>query len=290
MLQFLANGLCQGAVIAIVGLGFGLIYTTTRVFHIAHASIYVLAGYAVWAAMASWRLPLAVAIPLALTVAAVAGMLIDWIVYQPLARRSASTAVILISSVGVQIIFENALALTFGNQTRILRGGVEHTLSFGPVILTYVQLAQLIISALLTLTLWMFLKHTPAGQVCRAVSDDETLALVLGVNVTRVRLLVFALGSILGGIGAILVSLDVGIDPHVGFSAVLAAAVACIIGGLRNFLAPAAGGYLLGILQSLVVWQTSAKWRDAVTFGLLIIFLLFRRQGLFGVTQRAEES
>lgn len=290
MLQFLANGLCQGAVIATVGLGFGLIYTTTRVFHIAHAGIYVLAGYAVWVAMASWRLPLAVAIPLALTVAALAGMLIDWVVYQPLARRSASTAVILISSVGVQIVFENALALTFGNQTQILRIGVEPTLSFGPVILTYVQLAQLIIGALLTLTLWMFLKHTSAGQVCRAVSDDETLALVLGVNVTRVRLLVFALGSMLGGIGAILVSLDVGIDPHVGFSAVLAAAVACIIGGLRNFLAPAAGGYLLGILQSLVVWQTSAKWRDAVTFGLLIIFLLFRRQGLFGVTQRAEES
>ncbi len=290
MLQFLANGLCVGAVIAIVGLGFGLIYTTTRVFHIAHAGIYVLTGYALWVAMASWKLPLAVGIPLSLVVAALAGMLIDWAVYQPLASRSASVAGVMISSLGVQIVFENIIALAFGNQSQILRAGIGQTLTLGSVILAYVQIAQLIVGVVLTISFWLFLKYTRIGQVCRAVSDDETLASVLGVRVTRVRLFVFALGSAFAGIGSMLVSLDVGLDPHMGFPAVLAAAVACIIGGLRNFLAPAAGGFLLGIVQSLVIWQTSAKWAEAVTFCLLILFLLFRRQGLFGVNQRAEEA
>jgi branched-chain amino acid transport system permease protein len=105
-----------------------------------------------------------------------------------------------------------------------------------------------------------------------------------------VRLLVFALGSIFAAVGSILVSLDIGLDPHVGFPVVLAAAVACIVGGMRNFLAPAIGGLLLGITQSLVVWQTSAQWEDAVTFSMLILFLMFRQQGLFGVRQRAEET
>ena len=290
MLQFLANGLCKGSVIAVVALGFGLIYTTTRVFHIAHAGIYVLAGYSLWMALVLWTLPLVVAVPFALAIAALAGTLVEWAVYQPLARRSASAAVVMISSVGLQIIFENLIALAFGNQTQILRPGVEETLEFGSVILTTVQIAQFLVGLAMTAGFWLFLKHTRAGQVCRAVSDDETLALVLGVRVPRVRLLVFALGSIFAAVGSVLVSLDIGLDPHVGFPVVLAAAVACIIGGLRNFLAPAVGGFLLGIAQSLVVWQTSSQWEEAVTFGLLILFLVFRRQGLFGVPQRAEEA
>lgn len=289
MLQYIANGLCLGAVIAIVGLGFGLIYSTTRVFHIAHAGIYTLTGYALWAAMSSLKLPLTVSILLALAISALAGMLIEWIVYQPLAVRSASTAVVMISSVGVQIVFENVLALTFGNQPQFVREGIDRTLTLGSITLSYVQIAQLTVGIIITGAFWLFLKNTRVGQVCRAVSDDETLALVLGVRVPRVRLFVFALGSIFAGTGSILVSMDVGLDPRVGLPAVLAAAVACIIGGLRNFLAPAAGGFLLGIIQSFVVWQTSAKWKESVTFGLLILFLLFRRQGLFGVYKRAEE-
>lgn len=290
MLQFLANGFCKGAVIALVGLGFGLIYTTTRVFHIAHAAIYVLAAYALYATAALMGLPLAVAMPIAVIVAVLAGMLVDWTVYQPLAKRSASAAVIMISSLGVQIFLENAVAMSFGNQSQIIRAGVEKTFQFGSVILTHVQIAQALAGLLLTGGLWLFLKHTRTGQICRAVSDDETLASVLGVKVRRVRLLAFGLGSAFAGAGAILVSLDVGMDPHVGFPVVLTAAVGCIIGGLRNFLAPAAGGLLLGLTQSLVVWRTSSKWEEAVTFGILILFLLFRRNGLFGGVQRAEEA
>jgi branched-chain amino acid transport system permease protein len=290
MLQFLANGLCKGAVIALVGLGFGLIYTTTRVFHIAHASIYVLAAYALWIALATFGLPLPIAVIFALGIALACGMLVDWVVYQPLAQRSASAAVVMISSLGVQIVLENAIAMSFGNQSQIIRAGVEKTCEFGSVILTHVQIAQAVTGVLLTCGLWLFLKHTRTGQLCRAVSDDETLASVLGVKVRRVRLLAFGLGSAFAGAGAILVSLDVGMDPHVGFPVVLTAAVGCIIGGLRNFLAPAAGGLLLGLTQSLVVWQTSSKWEEAVTFGILILFLLFRRDGLFGGVQRAEEA
>src|ERR1043166_5637724 len=110
MLQFLGNGICKGAVFAIVGMGFGLIYTTTRVFHIAHAGVFVLAGYAFSEAMISYQLPLTVGIPLTLAIAAVAGMLIDSSVYRPLARRGASPTVVLISSLGVLIVIENAIA------------------------------------------------------------------------------------------------------------------------------------------------------------------------------------
>src|ERR1041385_3053470 len=125
MFQFIANGICLGAVFAIVGLGFGLIYTTTRVFHLAHGGIDILTGYALWLAISQWNLPLTIAIPFALVVAAAAGVLLDWSVYQPLARRSASTAVIIISSIGALIILKNILAVFFGNQTKFLRADLE---------------------------------------------------------------------------------------------------------------------------------------------------------------------
>ncbi|HYE17557.1 MAG TPA: branched-chain amino acid ABC transporter permease [Tepidisphaeraceae bacterium] len=288
--SFLANGLCKGAVFGIVGLGFGMIYTTTRVFHIAHAGVYVLTGYLLHLGLAHWNWPLAVSIPVALLGAVVAGAFTDWAVYQPLARRSASGAVVLISSLGVQIVFENAIALAFGNQAVATRTGVDQTVMIGSIVLTYAQVAQLVAGGGLSLGLWLFLKYSRAGQVCRAVADDETLAAVLGVRIARVRLMAFAVGSIFAGIGSVLISLDVGIDPHDGFPAVLAAAVACIVGGLRKFLAPMAGGLALGLAQSVVVWQTSAKWEQAVTFGVLIVFLLVRPQGLFGVRRRAEEA
>jgi branched-chain amino acid transport system permease protein len=285
MLQFLANGLCKGAIIAVVALGFGLIYTTTRVFHIAHAGVYVLAAYALWAATALWQLPLLAAIPLAL-----AGMLAEWAVYQPLAQRSAPAAVVMISSVGLQTVLENLVALGFGNQTQILRAGVEQTVQLGSVILTVVQILQLLTGLAVAGGFWLFLRQSHAGQICRAIADDTTLALVLGFSVPKLRLLVFVLGSVLAGIGAVLAALDVGVDPHAGFAVVLASAVACIIGGLGHFLAPVVGGFLLGIAQSMVAWQTSAQWEEAATFGLLMMFLLFRRQGLFGVRRRAEEA
>jgi branched-chain amino acid transport system permease protein len=190
----------------------------------------------------------------------------------------------------VQIVLENALALAFGSQPRILRADMGHTVILGSVILTYTQILQLVVGVFITVAFWIFLKHSRAGQICRAVSDDETLAMVLGIQTKRVHAMVFALGSILAGAGSILVFLDVGMDPYVGFPVVLVAAVACIIGGLRSFLTPAIGGLILGVTQSLVVWQTSAQWRDPVTFGLLILFILIRKQGLFGNYRRVEEA
>lgn len=290
MLQFLANGLCNGAVIAVVSLGFGLVYTTARVFNLAFGGIFVLASYITLVAVVDWHLPLFAGVCLGLAVATMSGVAMGWGVYQPLAKRAASTMVVLISSIGLQIVLENLLAIAFANQTRFLSAGAYRTVALGTVTLSTVQIAQLVVGIASALLIWVFLTKSRAGNLCRAVADDETLAMVLGVNVWRVRLLAFGLGSALVGAGGILILLDVGMEAHLGFPAVLLAAVACIVGGLRKFLAPVAGGLLLGVAQSLVVWKTSAKWDEAVTFAFLILFLLVRREGIFGEQRRAEEA
>lgn len=288
--QFLANGICKGSVYALVALGFGLIYSTTGIFHIAHGFIYTLGAYALFAGLSTWGLPLPVAIPLALLAAGAAALAVEALVYRPLLRRKASTAILMISSFGVYIIGVNLVAMVFGNGAKILRAGVEDTVQLGTIILTRIQIAQLVTGVIVVLAYWLFLRRSALGRICRAVADDSTLASVLGVRVDGTRMLVFCLGSLFAATGAILASLDVGMDPYVGLPATLAAAVACIIGGLRRFLAPALGAWLLGVIQSLVVWKTSAHWEAAVTFGILILFLVFRPQGLLGQTERVEEA
>ena len=288
--QFIANGLCKGGVYALVALGFGLIYSTTGVFHIAHGLMYTLGAYALFTGLSIWGAPLPVAIMIALLAAAAVALLVEALVYRPLLQKKTSSAVLMISSFGVYIVGINLIAMVFGNEAKILRAGVEKTFHFGDVILTRIQIAQFATGILVLLAYWLFLRKSALGRICRAVADDSTLASVLGVRVEGTRMLVFCLGSMFAATGAILASLDVGTDPYVGLPATLVAAVACIIGGLRRFLAPALGAWLLGVIQGLVVWKTSAHWESAVTFGILILFLIFRPQGLLGQTERVEET
>jgi len=290
LLQLVANGLVTGCLYALVASGLGLIYNTAKVFHFAHGAIYTAAAYLCYALLIRLDWPLALAIGLAVLLTAFLGVLTEVIVYAPLARRRASPLVALLSALGLYVAIVNLIALLFGNETKVLRPGAEATLHLGPVILTRVQVAQLITALLLLLLLLIFLRTTTWGRMIRAVRDNPTLAMVMGVNVGAARLLVFALGSALAGVAAILSALDVGMDPYVGMPALLAAAVALIVGGVGTFEGAVVGALLLGLLQGLVIWQVSARWTEATTFSLLILTLLVRPQGLLGERRRVEEA
>ncbi len=288
--QLLANGFVNGCLFALTAFGFALIYNTTRIFHIAHGAIYTAGAYLcyVFLVKLGWNMPLAII--LALTLTALLGILTELLVYAPLERRGASLLVALLSSLGLYIALVNFIAMVFGNETKVLRPGVEATFHFGPIILTRIQFAQVITACVLLPLLLLLLRLTDWGKKIRALRDNPTLTEVMGVNTRVVRLFVFALGSALAGISAVLSALDIGMDPHIGMPALLIAAVALIIGGVGTFEGPIIGAFLLCILQSLVIWQVSARWMDAVTFGLLIFFLLFRPQGLLGQRRRLEEA
>jgi len=242
VLQFVANGLCDGSVYALVALGFGLIYTTSRVFHIAHGAIYTLGAYLLYSLLICQKWPPALALLAATLGAALSGALVELLVYRPLDRQQAPPAVLMISSLGVYIVLVNLIILFFGNERKILRTGNDETIHLGEVILTRAQIAQVLGAILLGCLYWMFLRKTSLGKVCRALADDPLLASVLGIGVERTRLVVFAVGSFLAATGGCLAAMDVGVDPVGGFAAVLVAAVACIVGGVRSFVAPALGG------------------------------------------------
>lgn len=290
MTQVIVNGLTMGALYSVVAVGFGLIYFTTRHFHLAHGAVVTLGAYAGYlvtnASPSSW-------LPPALTAAivgAAAGCVMEWALYRPFSRRSASSEVVLIASLAVYILTVNIIALLGGNQTRLLRSGAAATFLLGDAVVTVVQGLHVAAAAGTALGLLIVLRWSRIGREWRCVADDAALASLLGLNTDVARLSVFAAGSALAGLGGYLIALDVGMNPHMGFDAVLAAIVSCIIGGMGKYLAPVLGALVLGITQALVVGYVSSRWKTAVTYALLLLFLGLLPQGLLGRRRRVEEK
>lgn len=266
--------------------GFALIYNTTRTFHFAHGAVYTFTIYAVYTLSTLCGWPLWLAAVAALTLAALLGILVNELVYRPLVERHATPLVRLLSSLGTYLIVVNLITLVFGNEVIVLAPGMQPMVNVGSVLVSRIQLLTVAACTLIFASLLLLLRLTQLGRLIRAMSDDPELVAVLGTDPQNVRRLVFALGSTLAGAAAILKGLDVGTEPQVGMGAFLTGAVAMIIGGVGVFEGVVVGGLLVGVLQSFAVWSFSTKWQDAVTFLLLIVFLLFRPEGLLGRRRR----
>ncbi len=287
LLQLLVNGLIIGSIYSIVALGYALIYNTTHIFHIAYASIYMFSSYMLLSFYINLNIPFIISFIIAIGLTILLSVLIEILVYRPLNKKRSSLNVVLISSIGIMIVVINIIAMFYGNETQILNPNISKSISIGNIIITYSQLAQFIVSLVLIFIFLIFLKFTKFGIKTRAMRDDSILCKVFGMDINRMRLMLFMLSALFAAVGSGLVAFDVGMDPYVGMPMLLNAIVALIIGGVGRFEAPILGGFIIGILQSLTVWVFSSRWQDAVTFILLILFLLLRPQGLLGEKKRA---
>jgi len=287
-MQILLNGLISGLTIAVLALGFSVVFLPTRIFHIALGAIYASAPYVAWSctqAGLSWY----VAVPAALAVAVALSVACEWVNHVPLERSEASSGAHLIASLGIYIALVQVIALVWGNQPKTLRAGLDKTVEFGDVILTYAQGLAGLTSLVVLALFFAWLQYTNLGLRLRVLADNPKELALRGFNVQRIRLLAFGVSGLLAGVSALVEAYDLGFDPHKGLLALLAAIVATIIGGRHSlFLGPVLGGLLVGIAQAEVSWVLSSSWEIAVSFLLLAVFLLVRPQGITGQTARVE--
>ncbi len=287
--QFIVNGIVSGSLIAIMAIGFWFIYRTTNIFHIAHGAVYSASGYIFYSLYVTKEYSLFLSVPASLISGAVLGLAMYFTVYRPLEKKNASTGVKFISSLAIYILIVNMIALIYGNETKILSEGLSDSICFWDIILTKIQIYQVISFLVLLVLSYFFVKGTKAGRAIRAIGDNSRLFKALGLNERWVKGMVFCIGSAVAGLASILTGLDVGIDPHIGMFAVLNAVIAVIIGGIKRLEGVALGALLIGVLQNLVIWQFSARWESAVTFLVLVAVLLYKSGGLFVVKTRVEE-
>lgn len=286
LLQFIINGLITGVLYSLCAIGFALVYNTTRIFHIAAAALYVIAAYALYYAYNAMALGLPLAIFFAIIVTATFSIATEWAVYRPLYKKKSSLNVVMISSIGLMTVLVNLVAMLFGNETKVIDNSIQSTYIWGEIIITTPQMIQLLTGSAAIIGFMLLLRFSKLGLQMRALSCNDTLFRTMGYSVKNVRLKVFALSGAFLALASSLTVYDIGLDPHMGMNVLINAMVAMIIGGIGRLNACAVGGLFLGFIQAIAVWGGNSSWQNAITFGFLIMFLLFRPQGFFGYKRR----
>ncbi len=287
--QYAVNGLTIGAFVSLVALGYTMIYGIIRLINFAHGDIFMVGAfiaYTVLVSLAAQHLWLALLLLVALVVGMLftgaLGMLIEKVAYQPLLR--ASPLAILISALGVSLALQEAVRIIWGAGFR----SYPHVLpsggfTAGGVRVNWVQVGMVVVSVVLMFALYGFVHRTPAGTAMRALAMDRDAARLMGINVERVILLTFFLGSILAGAAGVMQGLYyTQINFTVGFLVGLRAFTAAVLGGIGNIPGAMVAGFLIGLLQSFTAGYISSRWTDAVVFLVLILVLVVKPTGLFG--------
>lgn len=279
--QILANSLIAGATYALVALGFNLIYGTTRFFNLAHGITATVGAYIVFWLSKELGLPIWVGISSGIIAAAIFGWLSYWLVFRPMLERKSSGLVMLVAALGVMTAIQAIIAIIFSSQFQTLStGGASSTFRFAGAVVTDVQIVMFASVFLIAIALSALIKFSRLGRAIRAIGDDIEVSQVVGINTRKVIGIVFAIGSAIAGIAGILIGYDIGIEPTMGMALLLKGVIASIVGGVGTVSGAVLGAFLLGLVENLGVWQFSGEWKDAIAFGVLIIFLLFRPQGL----------
>jgi branched-chain amino acid transport system permease protein len=280
--QLVLNSIIAGSIIALVALGFNLIYASTKFFNLAHGAMVTLGGYAVFFLYKHLGLNIYVSVLIGVVVAGLAGYLLDKLIFLPLRKKKASNMILLVASLGAFTALQAIIAILFSSQFQTYSDAFENqkifTIAGGTI--TEVQVIILVLSIGIMLGLALMLKKTKFGRAIVAISDDEEVAKIVGIDTNKLIGYVFFIGSSIAGLAGIFVGFDTGIDPIMGMGLLLQGVIASIIGGVGNVYAGVLGAFVLGFIQNFGIWKISGEWKDAITFGVLILFLIFRPQGI----------
>ena len=290
LLHLFINGLVQGMPLACLAVGFGLVYRSLKIFHLAMGAQFILTGYILYALMDWFHMSLVTAVPLTLVLAVAFGALIEKAVYLPFFKKKSSAGVTMIASLGVMIIVENVIALIFGNNVKSISTDLEPIYLWHGLKVTRIQLIQFLICGACFGGLGYLIQRSKWFKVIWAMGDQPKLVPVMGLPLNTIRLVIMCLAAFMVAVPSVLIGYDVGLEPHTGMSYLLTASVAVFFGGLDRYWAWGIGAICVAILQSVVVWLFSGEWISFVTFAILVFVLLFKPNGLFGVRKRMEEE
>ncbi|HRZ13083.1 MAG TPA: branched-chain amino acid ABC transporter permease [Kiritimatiellia bacterium] len=281
MNQLVANTVIAAGAYILSGIGFAVIYRTTRFFHFAHASAISLSAYLGYACITRLQIHIIPSILVCVLAGTALGCTVDAAVYRPLRARQAGPLALLLASLGVYLTVHNALALWLGDDFKSVRiSAVREGLLIGGARVTPTQLAIVVAACAAVVGVALFLAHTLAGRRMRAVASDPALAAASGIAVNQSILLAFAIGSALGAVAGLLLAIDSGVYPNMGLNSLLMGVVAVIVGGAKRIGGILVGALLVAGAQQLASWHLGAQWQDCAAFVILVAFLLMRRNGM----------
>ncbi|MCP4683414.1 MAG: branched-chain amino acid ABC transporter permease [Desulfobacterales bacterium] len=288
----LINGLTIGGIYALLALGYTLVYGILFMINFAHGEIFMFGSFGGFAALTYFvnsgfadkhpGLTIIGAFLVAIIVSSILGALLERIAYRPL--RKAPRLAPLISAIGASIFLQNVMMLIIKARMQVYPDIIEEDyMEFSWFSISYFQIFIILGSILLMLGLLFFIKKTTIGKAMRAVAEDKEAAALMGIDVNRIILITFVIGSGLAAVAGVMVGIYyTQINHMMGFIPGIKAFTAAVLGGIGNVPGAMLGGFFLGIAESLGVLAMPAQYKDVIAFGLLVLVLVFRPQGILG--------
>ena len=281
------NGLQTGSIYALIALGYTMVYGIVKLINFAHGDILMIGAYTTLIAV-SHGMPLIVAIILSMILCAFLGVVIDFLAYRPIRKAPKISA--LITAIGMSFLLESLALIIFGANPRVIDQKYIPTflsnnnkISIGFLSISMLTIFVIVVTLICMIALNLFIKKTKLGKATRAVSQDTGAAQLMGINVNKTIAITFAIGSGLGALGGALYAIVYPqIEPYMGMLPGLKAFIAAVFGGIGSIPGAMVGGYVLGLLEAYVKGSALTTWANPIVFGVLILILIFRPNGLFG--------
>ena len=293
----LVAGLTLGSLYALLALGYSMVYGILKLLNFAHGEGFMIGsyiGYFVLTALGGATSP-NVSIPILLLLmfgaamvgSGLLGVAIERFAYRPL--RHASRIAPLISALGVSFFLQQLATLLFGsvpkqyNTFSLHNGSLFNRITIGAFEIQYMQLFVIVAAVVLMLALTQLVARTKVGRAMRATSFDLEAASMMGIDIDRVIVFTFFVGSALAGAGGVMNGLIFqNVNPYIGFNAGLKAFTAAVIGGIGSIKGAMWGGLTIGVAQAFATGYLSSAYQDVIVFAVLVVVMLVRPTGLFG--------
>ena len=283
LVQALWGGILFGAVYGLMALGLTLVWGAVRFLNLAHGALYVVGAYGAYFVVSRLNLPIFIALPLGVVAAAAFAYLMHLVLIRPVIGKPGFDNSTLIATVGLSIAVSAAAILIFNPQYKVVPPVIAGSFSVANVQITQQGLVVIGVSLALFAVVYLFLTYTRQGMAIRAVSQQQEAASLMAIPVVRTYGMVIAISGALAGLAGVLLSPFFFLNPFSGFNPMIQALIVTIFGGLGSVRGALVAGFVLGIFESFVEVYYGVAWAQPGVFLLLIVMLIVRPNGLFGI-------
>ena len=285
--QLIINGLIAGSVYALAACGFALVYYVVKFQYFSQGAILTIAAYMFFMFLNSIGLNYLLAAILSIIISILAALLTNWMVYKPLRKRKVGGVPLLVSSVVLLIFSSSLMQAIFGSGMKSIDlGKFNRTLNFGFFTITKIQIAIIISAIVLFFILFFILMMTRLGKAMRALADNKDVAQIVGINPERIYNYTFIISAILGGFSGILIGLEQNLYPRMGILIIIKGFIGSVVGGLGSVPGSIIGGLFIGLVENVGIWFLPSSYKDVISFTIMLVFLLFKPEGILGVKMR----
>jgi len=281
-LQLLISGLSFGSLYALIALAMVIIYKTSEVPNFGQGEMAMISTFVAYALLESYAHSFVISFVGALIFAAALGVFLEFIFLRR--AKDPNVLSLILITLGFQMILYGLASWKWGADQRDFAFPISDfdIVNLGPAVLSYLNIATLLITLILMFILFLFFRYTKVGIAMKATQQNATAARINGIRTNRILSITWALSSVIGVVAGILLAPIATLDPNLMLEPLLKGFASAVLGGMTTLVGAALGGYMLGIIENLFGGYVSLEFKSIVAFGIIVLVLCFRPSGLFG--------